>query len=111
MMNDKVRLVGGPGGGKVINHPRPGANDIVVRVPKKMTRKKRFELMADAYSNPQYYMTTRIDTFRPIIGMVEARYTVAVRTQGYSGKFLNISCQHPDGSIFYEYVEGSRRDC
>ena len=103
-MKRQIRFVGGPFGGKVIDAGSLyGRNDIVYRGPKKMTRKQQYEAMRDSqnfyqgvygYAKPQ----------------VEARYQLAIRPHGVGENYIMAPCQHPDGSLFYEYVEGSKRE-
>lgn len=119
----KIRLVGGPFGGKVIDDPKLyGRNEIIYRGPKKMTRKRRLELMSDPNYYPMYHLSATgapggWKDPRMIDGMVEARYKVAMHPHsptlsnwrtGIHEPFL--PAMHPDGSIFYEYVEGTRKD-
>jgi hypothetical protein len=83
-----------------------GGPDLKYRGQRRMTRKKQYELMVENHRN--LYHTT--DEILRSIGMTEAHYRIAYRmhTNGYN--VGNMPCMHPDGSIFYEYVEGSRRD-
>lgn len=120
-MSTKVRLVGGPFGGKVMDHPATGRNEIVIQGPKKMTSKQKWEWMEDQYKIHGYrphFDNNGAYTISGLYPRVEARYRVAVRPHyGYnyhSGTDFygaNIACMHPDGSLFYEYVEGSKREC
>lgn len=122
----RVRLVGGPAGGKVLEESatrRCGPNEIIVRVPRKMTRKRKIEIMTDPNYYPTYYASAQGTPgswrdIRMIDGMVEARYRMSVHPHFARYQFPpelgmsvhNIPCMHPDGSVFYEYIEGSKRD-
>lgn len=102
----KIRLVGGPFGGKVVNGS-PGSV-LVFRGPKKMTRKQRYEFEMKQYqdnkTNGYYSGLART----PI---VEARYQVSHRAQQASnGQMFMAPCMHPDGSVFYEYIDGSKTE-
>lgn len=123
---NKVRLVGGPGGGKVITKYRQyGPDEILVRFTKPMTRKRKMEILSDPNYYPMYYASAQgapgsWKDIRVIDGMVEARYKRSVHphfAQAPTSDFneygimaYSLPCVHPDGSVFYEYVEGSRRD-
>lgn len=98
----KIRFVGGPFGGrtKEMNVPY-GSNDIVMRGPKRMTRKQKYEATV-SFPNPAWGS----DFGRPPV--VEARYKIAMRTHTNGQHLTTMPCMHPDGSIFYEYVEGSK---
>lgn len=99
-MKQKIRLVGGPFGGKVESGPGLGRNEIVMRGPKKMTRKQKWEWMRDT--------DFRYGIDRPM-PQVEARYRIAMHPYSVAGN-NGIPCMHPDGSIFYAYVEGSKKE-
>lgn len=105
-MNKKIRLVGGPFGGKVVDDPKfYGGNEIVYRGPKKMTRRQRYEHEANMYKNPQFmYMSPEMR-----YPQAEARYRMSIHPYAFQANG-SIPCMHPDGSIFYEYVEGSKRE-
>ena len=101
----KVRFVGGPFGGqaKSIITSDYGRNEIVMRGPKKMTRKKRYEYMVSdrgSFSAAHY----------PSLPIVEARYRISMRIHNNGTNLVNMPCMHPDGSLFYEYVEGSKTE-
>jgi hypothetical protein len=61
-----------------------------------MSRKEKWEFASDWYSSGKYIYGS------PRYPQVEAHYRQAIRphTSGY----------HPDGSIFYEYVEGTKKE-
>lgn len=113
-MNMKIRLVGGPFGGKVEKSPNLyGRNEIVMRGPKKMTRKEKWE-----WQNEQYEKNRMDSRHYPIeYPRVEARYRISRHPQSptYHNPITGVvsaimPCMHPDGSIFYEYVEGSKKE-
>ena len=99
----KIRLYKGPLSGKVMEHPRAGANELVVLGGKKMSRKEKYEFDLAHYRNNFYGQPIRYP-------MVEARYKLVVRAVQVGGGFANAVCTHPDGSLFYEYVEGTKRE-
>lgn len=101
----KVRLYKGPMGGKVIEHPDFGANEIIVAGPKRMSRKRKYDMMRDRYANASVYYPGR-----PIEPMVQARYRICMGLFGNDKSLVHAPIRHPDGSIFYEFVEGSARD-
>ena len=95
----KVRLVKGPFAGKVDDSPySAGVSSLHYRGPKPMTRKQRYEFNMKAYQNPYHSV--------PRIPMVSAEYEIAMTI--FEGR--RIPCQHPDGSYFYVYKEGSKRE-
>lgn len=109
----KVRLVKGPFGGKVLDHPAPGRNELIYRGPKRMSRKKQWEMMADRTG---YYESVSGRWLPP---HVEARYKICMGWFSNKGSLvdptgpevavIHAPLYHPDGSIFYEYVKGSER--
>lgn len=101
LKSGKIRTVKGPLGGKTMYvGSLVGQNEIVLTGPKRMTRNQRmghrFDMMNRGYIGPD--------------PMVEARYRLAMRYHQVGNNVVNVPCQHPDGSYFYEYVEGSVRD-
>lgn len=95
----KVKLYKGPFNGK--SYTTDGRNDILVRGPKPMTRRQKYEWEMDCYHSFNY---------RPL-PTVEARYRIAMRAiQTGPNSLVHAPATHPDGSIFYEYVEGSKRE-
>lgn len=100
----KIRLYKGPLSGKVMDHPNAGANELVVRGDKRMSRREKYEFGIEHYKNTSYYG-------QPVrYPMVEARYRLVLRAVQQGGGFINAVCTHPDGSLFYEYVEGTKRE-
>lgn len=105
----KVRLVKGPFGGKVLDHPAPGRNELIYRGPKRMTRKARYEYEIERRNTVRDYGYYGGPTGGP---HVEARYKIAMRAhQAINGQIIMAPCYHPDGSIFYEYIKDSERPC
>lgn len=102
-MSNKIRLVGGPLGGKIINHPRPGESRIVVSGPKRMSRKKRYEAMQANFASDQYYGQPLREP------VVRAEYEIALVNHLTWSSINRVPCMHPDGSLFYTYVKGSER--
>jgi hypothetical protein len=98
----KIRLVGGPFGGTTKNVNVAGKDEIIFSGPRKMTRRKRYEhAMANYNANAAAFNH---------VPMTEARYRLAMRPHHNGHNVIMAPCQHPDGSLFYEYVENSRRD-
>lgn len=94
-MIHKIRTVKGPLGGKSYTTTLAGQNTIVLIGNKRLTRRQRFEHM----SNQNFYG----------YGMpkVKATYQMAMRLYQQGNQVMHVPCMHPDGSYFYEYVEGS----
>lgn len=108
MLNKKIRLVGGPFGGKVENHSGLyGQSEIILRGPKKMTRKQKYDYLRDNYDPYSMYPAGDGKMILPgaRFPQVEARYRISYHPQD-----PRLLAMHPDGSIFYEYVEGSKRE-
>ena len=107
-MNKKIRLVGGPAGGKVIETPDYGRNEIIITGPKKMTRKQKWDWIRDHADHVRFMGTGKgpYDMASGAMPKVEARYRITRHPM--AGPYA--PCMHPDGSIFYEYVEGSKRE-
>jgi hypothetical protein len=82
-----------------MDHPGYGRNEVTVRGPKKMTRKQRYEFETKLYDNPQW-LYAPVEYKYP---QVEARYRISMHPH-----MSSLPAMHPDGSVFYEYVEGSR---
>lgn len=97
----KARLYKGPHNGKIIQCD--GRTEIVVRYPKKLTRKQQYDLYTSAFP---------VSPIMPHLPYVEARYRMIVRPHPNLGgmSFTNVVCIHPDGSYFYEYVKDSKRE-
>lgn len=88
----EVRLVKGPHGGKKVNvNSFYGGNEVILRAPKKMTHKQKWEWQMQSSPMIRAYPT------------VEARYRLAYAAPG-------VPCMHPDGTYFYVYVEGSKKE-
>lgn len=114
----KVRLVGGPFGGQVKEMgpmSQYGRSELVMRGPKKMTRKQKYEHMMNSRGPWQAVGHTTegspvsISRYGPE-PFVEARYRIAMRVHTNGDHLMNMPCQHPDGSLFYEYVDKSKRE-
>lgn len=100
----KIRLYKGPLSGKVMEHPNAGANELIVRGGKKLSRREKYEFEVAHYQNHFVYG-------QPVrYPMIEARYRLVMRAVPAGGGFANVVCTHPDGSLFYEYVEGTKRE-
>lgn len=113
----KVRFVGGPFGGQVKNIDRAtyGRDEIVMRGPKKMSRKQKYEHMALTRTPFQYAGHTPDGS--PVsmahygaFPIVTARYRLAMRAHSTGQGVHLLACMHPDGSLFYEFIEGSKRE-
>lgn len=99
----KIRLYKGPFNGK--SYATDGRNDIIIAGPKPMTRRQKFEWQQKEY---------RAGMFNPTgmrrLPQVEAHYRIAMRPIMTGSGVVYAPATHPDGSIFYEYVEGSKRE-
>lgn len=92
----KVRLVKGPFAGKVMEiSGMAGQSEVFIKGPKQLSRKQRYDLYSNQQQNPYHSV--------PRIPIIEARYKIAMAN-------YMTPCQHPDGSYFYTYVEGSKRE-
>lgn len=107
MSNKKIRLVGGPAGGRVMNDSSYGRNEIIYRGTKKMTRREQMDYLRDNYDPYSMYRVGNGKMMLPgaRLPIVEARYRISRHPQD-----PRLLAMHPDGSIFYEYVEGSKRE-
>lgn len=101
----KVRLVKGPFGGKVYDVP---ANEtIIIRDKKRMTREQQYNYQVEQYQKHGPHVGYGYPRGR--MPLVEATYRRAVRPHYVGHNVAMITCQHPDGSIFYEWT-GDKRD-
>lgn len=99
----KVKLYKGPFNGRA--YTTDGRTDIIIRAPRPMSRRQRYEWDMQNYDSQFRY------TGPKPLPSVEARYRMAMRTiQNGPTSFVTAPCTHPDGSVFYEYVEGSKRE-
>lgn len=90
-----VRLVGGPFGGKRMDVSDAGANEIIIRGQKRLTRKQRYEMMRN---DPFFYNNYGR------VPIVMARYQLSIRPHVNQDYMANLPCMHPDGSLFYEFT-------
>jgi hypothetical protein len=107
----KARLYKGPFSGKVVDCD--GHNEIIITGPKRMTRKQRYDAEIEFYHSGKHGFVA----YRP--PLVKARYRVcAINTPTNPMLMPNTSnspvtslqvvptvLMHPDGSIFYEFVD------
>lgn len=93
----KARFWKGPFAGKVVECN--GQPTLIYRGLKPMTRKQRYEYQREAYQNLNYMSQLTYGGF--MFPQIEATYRMCIK-RGYSG---NEPHTHPDGSIFYEFVE------
>lgn len=114
----KIRLYRGPFNGKVMEHRDAGNNEIIVSGPKPMTRKQRYEWwQAEQYRNPRspinYTLSNngKMKVEFPNFPTITARYRLVQTTRPFSGpitsgsfKMMRGVCMHPDGSLFYEWI-------
>jgi len=96
MTPQKIRTVKGPLGGRSFKTTRAGMTEIVLTGPKRETREQKWERLR---SQP-YYLAGHSP-------MVKATYQIAMRHINIGNGVVYAPCMHPDGSFFYEYVEGS----
>jgi hypothetical protein len=112
-LNRKIRLVGGPFGGKVMDSPNFGRNVIILTGPKRMTRRQQYDWFVNNVANP---------TSSPIRPQprVQAKYELCIgpfvdsssinNTNTMMANMVMAPLRHPDGSLFYKYIEGSKRE-
>ena len=109
--NSKVRLVKGPFGGRVVGCSSSGSNEIKITGPTPMTRLQRHRWQLEAYRQFNFTIGIHGDiTESPQFPRTSALYRLAVKPHHGPGTVATVACMHPDGSLFYEYVEGSRKD-
>lgn len=97
----KVRLVKGPFAGKVMESGMPsGTSRLLYAGTKPMSRRQKYEWEAENYRSPNPAMM-----MRPY-PQVRCEYEIAMTY--FNGQ--RVPCQHPDGSYFYIYVEGSKKE-
>lgn len=94
----KIRTVKGPLGGRSYTTTLAGQNTIVLVGAKRMTRKKKWEYMRD---------NANFGIYAGGVPRVRATYQIAMRHVNVGNGAVYTPCMHPDGSFFYEYVEGS----
>ena len=111
----KVRLVKGPFAGKTmdLNYPR-GQTLISVTAPKPMSRKAKYQWQRDYLLNhlhaPHPSLLSKEMEQNPYYPKVRADYRLVIQPHyGQSGVHM-VACQHPDGSLFYEYVPDSKKE-
>jgi len=102
MRYNKIRLYRGPFDGKVLDHRDAGRNEIVLRGTKPMTRKQKYEFQRDLYASTAYNPYQPLDHQLPI---VTARYRIVMMF----ANGVSVPCQHPDGSLFYEWDQPRRK--
>lgn len=100
----KVKLYKGPFNGKT--YSTDGRNEIVIRGPKPMSRREKYEWDMQNYDSSFRYASNPVPFPR-----VEARYRIAMRViQTGRDSFVHAPATHPDGSVYYEYVKDSKRE-
>lgn len=102
-MSKKIRLVGGPFGGKVMDSSNFGRNVIIITGPKRMTRKQQYDWFVNNVAN---HASSPI---RPP-PRVQAKYELCIGPFADSSSMVMAPLRHPDGSLFYKYLEGSKRE-
>jgi len=96
----KAKLYKGPFNGKP--YQTDGRTEIVIRGDKPMSHRQRYEWDMENYDSEFRYSPRRYP-------QVEARYRIAMRAiQTSDSRIVTVPLYHPDGSIFYEYVKGSK---
>jgi len=94
----KVRLVKGPFSGKVMDiSGASGQTYVAVVGTKPMSRKQKYEWQRNQYQNAIF------NAMPAPFPTVRAEYQIAMAAPG-------VPCQHPDGSYFYTYIEGSKKE-
>lgn len=101
----KIKLYKGPFSGK--SYTTDGREELVVSGPKPMTRKQKYEHQVNAAGG-----FNNFGSWTPrIFPRVEARYRMVYRVhETGNGMLCNVPCMHPDGSVFFEYVPGSKQE-
>lgn len=95
----KVKLYKGPFSGKSLD--TDGRDVIIMTGPKKMDRKQQLKHWHEQNDRYGYHY--------PVVNlMVEARYRKAVRYVQMGNELRPVPCLHPDGSVYFEYEEGSK---
>jgi hypothetical protein len=111
----KVRLVKGPFAGKVmeVNYPR-GATAIRITGPKPMSRKAKYEwqrhYIMNNLSSPHPSLLSKEMENNPAFPRVDAEYRIVMMPHYGQAGINVVACMHPDGSLFYEYVPGSKKE-
>lgn len=111
----KVRLVKGPFAGKTIdlNYPR-GQTVISITAPKPMSRKKKYEwqrqFIMNNLSSPHPSLLSKEMDSNPYYPKIRADYRLVVMPHYGQAGVSMVACQHPDGSLFYEYVPDSKKE-
>lgn len=99
----KIRTVKGPLGGRSYTTTLAGRTHVVLTGEKRMTRQQRWKAASDQYKS------TGIPA--GLYGhRVKATYEIAMRHINTGNGVVYAPCMHPDGSFFYEYVEGSSHE-
>jgi len=107
----KIRLVGGPLGGRVIKD-NAARESIIVSGAKKMSRKALGDWMFKVSGNTYLATVQPNRMYRPTVTAEYRKACVTVVESGFlSGPMVReIPCVHPDGSYFYNYVRTLRDD-
>jgi len=99
----KVRLWRGPFNGKVVEY-HSMAPVICMSGPKKLTREQKYKMFRESDIYP-YQLQTPV---------VAADYKMVMRPVvfEYNDELIlkEVPVQHPDGSYFFEYVDGSKKE-
>ena len=107
----KIRLVGGPLSGKVMNI-NDHRDSVIVVGQKKMSRKALSDWMFDqsGYTYMSSVQPNRM--YRPTVTAEyrKVRLTISEFTGMNGIVFTDIPSVHPDGSYFYKYVRTNRDD-
>lgn len=98
----KIRTVKGPLGNRTFEVTTRGINEIVLTGPKRMSRRQKWEAMRDVAYNSPYGVPVGANAMN-----ITARYRISMRIVDTGHGTAYVPCMHPDGSIFYEFVEGS----
>jgi hypothetical protein len=107
----KIRLVGGPLSGKVIND-NAGRESLIVAGAKKMSRKALSDWMFKASGNTYLAGVPANRMYRPsVTAEYRKAYVTVIESGVINGPIAReIPCVHPDGSYFYNYVRTVRDD-
>lgn len=101
----KIRLYRGPLNGKVFDHRDAGADTIVIRAHKPMSRRERY-----GYDRERFMNTAAFDPTRFQYPVITERYNLVMRpVDTENGNIVAVPLYHPDGSLFYEWANPRRK--
>lgn len=111
----KIRLYRGPFNGKVFEHRDAGRNEILIRGPKPMSRKAQYLAQKNHFEKesfpPRPWEHPVIEATYRIVNLPRPIITGPISVRGINTNFAVHQgyCMHPDGSIFYEWVNPNQK--